>query len=404
MSKAQQLGLLAQVEEFGRYHLIERIGIGGMAEAFRAKTAWAKGVEKTVCIKRILPPLTDNKRMREMFITEARIAASLTHANIIPVYEFGIIDEYYFLAMEYVDGHTQREMMMISAKEQNWLDSASVLHLATEVLEGLDFAHRRRNADGIEMNIVHRDITPGNLMISKAGEVKILDFGIALMASDEENRDPHAPKGKPGYMAPEQAAGMAADHRADLFSLGVILWEMCAKRRLFKCKSAQERLDFAKRVVPPSHYQNDLPEGVDDIIIKALADKPDDRYSSAAQFRDAILDLMHHHGLRAGRSTLAKHMSALFKEESRRQSDEYSIDKEIGDLSMEELDLLRANHPPRRRIPTNRLVSTVNSRKDTMEHAIASQKKRSLYGIAIGILSLLVVILAAIVGYLLILK
>ncbi|PID38914.1 MAG: hypothetical protein CSA24_00400 [Deltaproteobacteria bacterium] len=374
-----QLGPLDSPEDFGRYKLVERIGVGGMAEVFRATTSWAAGVEKAVCIKRILPPLTSDQRMREMFIQEARIAAELTHANIVPVYEFGIIDEYYFLSMELVDGYTVRDIMMQAARVKRWLELPLVLHLATEVLEGLDYAHRRHDADGNPLSIVHRDITPGNVMASRAGEVKLLDFGIALIVEEEDERRPGGAKGKPGYMAPEQAVGMAVDGRADIFGIGVVLWEMLCHKRLFREKSAAERLRRSAPVSPPSSINPEVPTELDAIVLRALESKPAQRYESAAQFRDALQDYMHAEGLRAGRSTVASALATLFDvaEEAAPVGRSWKMD--IRDLSGRSLDSLEQVRPPRgRRVTrTSRGIASLGDR-DHREDVFAVTRRLPL--------------------------
>ena len=297
-------------EKFGRYVLLERVGHGGMAEAFRATTSWAAGVAKEVCIKRVLPPLSSDQRLREMFIQEARIAASLTHANIVPVYEFGIIGTYYFLAMEFVEGYAIRDIMMQAAQKGVWPDEGVVLHIIHEVLEGLDYAHRKRDSEGNRLNIVHRDVTPGNVMISKEGEVKLLDFGIAAMG--EVGGIERIGRGKPGYAPAEQLVGMAADVRADIFAVGVIAYEMLTHRRLFGKMSAADRLNQAREVPPPSVHNPKLSPAVDALVLKALAPEADRRYRRAAQFRDALGDFMHTEGLRAGRAQVARCMREIF--------------------------------------------------------------------------------------------
>lgn len=304
--------------EFGKFLLTEQIGEGGMAQAFRATTSWAEGVAKEVCVKRILSPLASDERMRAMFIQEARIAASLTHANVVPVYEFGVVDEYYFLAMEYVDGYTLRDINMQCARVKRWPGVAVVLHVISEALEGLDYAHRKRDADGLPLQIVHQDVTPGNVMASVEGEVKILDFGIALMASgavpDPSAAGPaaEAPRGKPGYMSPEQAVGMAVDRRSDIYSVGVLLYELLTHRRLFRDKTVAERLRRATQIAPPSQLNSELGPELDPIMLKALNPTPAERHGTAAAFRDALLDYLHGRGLRAGRSHVARQLTDLF--------------------------------------------------------------------------------------------
>lgn len=393
-----QLGPLPAPENFGRYQLVERVGEGGMAEVFRATTSWAAGVSKEVCIKRILPPLSRDAQLREMFIQEARIAASLTHANIVPVYEFGIIDEYYFLSMEYVDGPTVRDVMMEAATKKSWLELPVVLHLATEVLEGLDYAHRRRDAEGEPLCIIHRDITPGNVMVSRAGEVKILDFGIALIAEEEQDgAEPGRPgvKGKPGYMAPEQAVGMAADGRADIFGLGVVLWELLTHRRLFREKSAAERLRRTAPVPPPSLANPELPADLDAIVLRALEAKPADRYDTAARFRDALSDYMHSHGLRAGRTQVAAATQELFSVgQVRPRRPTWQMD--IRELSADSLESVR---PPAQRITrTQRAVSSLGSSRGNQEglDAAIAEARRTRVQVLLLALALGLVVLGGV--------
>lgn len=363
-------------ERFGRFLLVEHIGEGGMAEVFRAKTSWAEGVDKEVCIKRILPPLSSNERLREMFIQEARVAASLTHGNIVPVYEFGIIDTYYFLAMEFVDGYTVRQIMMEAARQKRWLEVAEALYVATEVLEGLDYAHRKRGPDGAPLDIVHRDVTPGNVMVSKEGEVKILDFGIAAIGGAQGSAHAAA-RGKPGYVAPEQAVGMAADGRADIYAVGVILYEMLTRRRLFKQKDAEARLQAASTIARPSEVRPVLPKSLDAVVMRALEPKAAFRYPKAGEFRDAIFDYMHENGMRMTRANMAKALKRIFGS--------YGAAGPI-DADIRALDERRLDRPPRRQRVT-RSSRTISSNEGVkgLDAAIADSRKARFRGIAIGL-------------------
>jgi serine/threonine protein kinase len=375
--------------EFGKFLLTERIGEGGMAQAFRATMSWAEGVAKEVCVKRILSPLAADPRTRAMFVQEARIAASLTHANIVPVYEFGVVDEYYFLAMEYVDGFTLREIMMHAARRGTWLRLPVVLHLICEALEGLDYAHRKRDADGLPLEIVHRDVTPGNVMASVEGEVKLLDFGIAAIASGSDETDPSAKdastagigRGKPGYVSPEQAVGMAVDSRSDIYSVGILLYEMLTHRRLFQVKTIGERLKLSTKIEPPSAVNRDLPADLDPLVMKAIVANPADRYHSAASLRDALLDYMHDHGLRAGRSQLAESLAALFEVRPAAGLIQRPWETDIRTLGGEGLA-----RPPaqRRRRPTEGRISTTVAQVsiDSLKQA---RRKRWRAGLTIAL-------------------
>jgi len=373
-------------EQFGRFLLVEHIGQGGMAEVFRAKTSWAEGVDKEVCIKRILPPLSSDKQLREMFIQEARVAASLTHGNIVPVYEFGIIDTYYFLAMEFVDGYTIREIMMEAARKKRWLEVSEALYIATEVLEGLDYAHRKRGTDGAPLDIVHRDVTPGNVMVSTDGEVKILDFGIAAMGGVKDVAQ-GAARGKPGYVAPEQAVGMAADGRADIYTMGVILYEMLTHRRLFKQKDPRARLEAASSVARPSEVRPVLPASLDSVVLRALEPKAGFRYGKAGEFRDAIFDYMHENGMRMTRAQMAKALKRVFGSHTTHGA----IDADIRDLDEERLE-----RPPRRQRVT-RSTRTISSNRGVpgLDAAIADARRARLRGILVGMALVAVVGLAA---------
>lgn len=371
----QRPRLMTPGEQFGRFMLVEHIGEGGMAEVFRAKTSWAEGVDKEVCIKRILPPLSSNERLREMFIQEARVAASLTHGNIVPVYEFGIIETYYFLAMEFVDGFTIRDIMMQAARQNRWLEVPEALYIATEVLEGLDYAHRKRGTDGGPLDIVHRDVTPGNVMVSREGEVKILDFGIAAIGG-AQNTAQGAARGKPGYVAPEQAVGMAADGRADIYAVGVILYEMLTRRRLFKQKEPEARLQAASTVPRPSEARPVLPTNLDPVVLRALEPKAAFRYQKAGEFRDAIFDYMHENGMRMTRAQMARGLKRVFGS--------YTSDGPI-DTDIRALDEGQLERPPRRQRVT-RSTRTISSNKGAqgLDAAIASARRARLRGVAIG--------------------
>jgi serine/threonine protein kinase len=276
--------------QFGRYQLVERIAIGGMAEIFKATASGAHGFEKVVAIKRILPNLAVDREFVEMFITEAKVMVKLNHPKVVQVLDFGEVDGHYYIAMEYVQGVDGLALLRTCARLRCRPTTAIAVHVVAEILDGLDYAHGLKDASGSPLGIVHRDISPSNIFISNLGEVKLGDFGIARAAIRRRQTETGALKGKYGYMAPEVVSGDSVDHRADLFSVGVVLAELLMIRRLFIAKSDLEvllqvrdaRLDRLDKY--GSHISADLRR----ILEHGLARDPASRYQDAASFRDAL--------------------------------------------------------------------------------------------------------------------
>src|SRR6478609_2834067 len=224
-------GLPAQ---FGRFLLLERIAVGGMAEVFKAKISSSHGFEKVLVIKRILPHLAADEAFVSMFIDEANVTAQLTHQKIVQILDFGDVAGQYFIALELIDGFDALQLLRACAQKRVRIPQHLVAFIIGEVLDALDYAHTAR--DDIEdkpLNIVHRDVSPSNVFISKRGEVKLGDFGIARAHRRESKTEAGTFKGKYGYMSPEQVTGKALDARSDLFSVGVVMAAMLMGRRLF---------------------------------------------------------------------------------------------------------------------------------------------------------------------------
>jgi serine/threonine protein kinase len=241
--------------------LLDRLNVGGMAEVFRAKVTSLEGVERLVAIKRILPHLARDPEFTNMFIDEARIAVTLHHANIAQVYELGRVGESLFIAMEYVHGRDIRSLINRARHVKKRLAIPLVTHVVSKVCEGLDYAHRRKDLSQRDLNIVHRDISPQNIILSYEGEVKIIDFGIAKAASKRSHTEAGILKGKFGYMAPEQVMGEAIDRRADIFCAGILLYEMLTSERLFVGSNELSTLQKIRHVeiVPPHLSQPQYP-------------------------------------------------------------------------------------------------------------------------------------------------
>ncbi len=276
-------------QAFGRYVLTQKIAMGGMAEIFRAKSLGAEGFEKVVVIKRILPHFSEDEGFVTMFKDEARVAAHLSHANVVQIFDFDEAEGLFYIAMEYVEGQDLKRVLDQGAKKGQPVSIAQAVHIIIEAALGLHYAHTRL-VDGEPLNIVHRDVSPHNVMVSFSGEVKIMDFGIAKAASRSTKTRVGTVKGKCAYMSPEQARGKPLDARSDLFALGVCLWEMLTGKRLFVGESDFETLNnVLKAEVPaPSELNPEVPKELDAIVLKALARERDERQVDCAGFAQEL--------------------------------------------------------------------------------------------------------------------
>ncbi|MFT7579423.1 MAG: tRNA A-37 threonylcarbamoyl transferase component Bud32 [Myxococcota bacterium] len=272
-------------EHFGKYILMRKIALGGMAEIFKAKTAGAEGFEKELVIKRILPHFTEDESFVKMFIDEASITAKLQHPNIVQIFDFDVAEGTYYIAMEYIEGRDLKDVLEESIRQQDALSVAQCVWIIMEVSKGLHYAHTK-DYKGKPLNIVHRDVSPSNAMVAYNGEIKLMDFGIAKAAQRSTKTMAGAVKGKVAYMSPEQARGKPLDGRSDLFALSVMLWEMLTGRRLFLAESDFETLTNVLKAdaPPPSQLNPDVPSDLDPIILKALEKKREDRYESVEAF------------------------------------------------------------------------------------------------------------------------
>jgi len=276
----------------GRYTLFDKIGRGGMADIFLARVQTDLGVGRLVVVKQILPHLAESREFSDLLITEAKLAARLDHANVVQVHDLGRSDGFLFIAMQYVEGFDLTELLRRCSRTKTALPVQYALLIIVEALRGLDYAHRRTMEDGRPLGIVHRDVSPSNILISLEGEVKLCDFGIAH-ANDVVTSAAYSDdviKGKAGYMSPEQASGAPLDARADVFAIGILLFELLAGKRLYKAgEGGMSLLDQARAARIPELPSRGLPleESLFGIVKKALAPNRDDRYASAqALLRD----------------------------------------------------------------------------------------------------------------------
>ncbi len=292
---AREPGRPPDPEAFGKYWLIDRIAIGGMAEVFRAKAFGHAGFAKDLVVKRILRHYSRDPEFVEMFISEAKLSATLVHPNVVQVFDFGKIGHNYFIAMEGVDGKDLKSLMRRLAERGERMPVGAAAYIAFETAKGLDYAHTRSDADGLPLNLVHRDISPSNLLMGYDGHVKLVDFGIAEVESERERQNESAVlKGKFSYMSPEQVGGQALDARADQFSLGICLWEMLTGHRLFKAETEPATLERIRvcAVASPRDLNPDVPQDLADLCLKALSADPGQRFPDAAALRRALGDAL----------------------------------------------------------------------------------------------------------------
>jgi len=308
---------------FGKYFLLERINVGGMAEVFRAKAFGVEGFERLVAVKRILPNIAEDKEFIRMFIEEAKLSVQLNHANIAQIFDLGVVDGAYYIALEHVHGRDLRGIFDRCRQLGEAMPVGQACFVAMKVCEGLDYAHNKRDQSGRDLSLVHRDVSPQNILVSFEGEVKLIDFGIAKAARTNSKTNSGIVtqagilKGKFGYMSPEQVRGMQVDRRSDVFSCGIVLYELLTGERLFVGESDFSTLEKVRNVeiLPPSTYNRKIPEELERIVLKALAKDVDDRYQNAIDLHDELQAFVYTAGEFYSRKDLAGWMKKTFGKE-----------------------------------------------------------------------------------------
>jgi serine/threonine-protein kinase len=305
---------------FGKYTLIDRIAVGGMAEIFLAKQAGVEGFEKLLALKKIRPHLSGHENFVGMFLNEAKLAALLTHPNIVQIYDLGRVGESFFIAMEYVSGRDMSRVVPKCAALQIPLPIEYALKIASSTLEALYYAHNKTDASGNPLHIVHRDVTPENILVAYTGAVKIADFGIAKATSQLDTRNETRAgeiKGKLAYMSPEQCMGKDIDHRSDIFSLGVVLYEWLTGFRLFSGDNDMAVMNniIEGKIYPPSYFKGTIPEVIETIIMKALEKDRKKRYQSAWDMQFDIDSFLSSNEFTPSNVHLANFMQQIFAAE-----------------------------------------------------------------------------------------
>ena len=308
-------------EMFGPYQVYERIGVGGMASVHRAVKRGIEDFERTVALKRLLSHLAEDESFVKSFVREARLASKLQHTNIIQLYDLGRVGRVYYIAMEYVRGRDLRKVLKQTAYATGPMPVPMMLSLTQQLCDALDYAHTLQDDDGEPLGIVHRDISPSNLLVAADGHLKVIDFGIAKATAASLRTSSGRVKGKFAYMAPEAIKGRPLDHRSDIFSAGIVAYEMLTARPLFASKNEYDTLQKIahEKVPPPSHLNPDSPPELDEIVLTALAKSPEERWQTAAAMHRALGHVAKKHSLGATRREIAEWVKWAFEQPLQRK-------------------------------------------------------------------------------------
>jgi serine/threonine-protein kinase len=382
---------------FGKYSLIAELGHGGMADVFLAVQQGQAGFNKLVVIKRLRETFADDPEFVAMLLDEARLAARLNHPNVVQTNEVGQVGRHHFIAMEYLEGQPLHRINHRAAKKGG-MPLVVQARILADVLAGLHHAHELQDFDGTPLGVVHRDVTPHNIFLTYSGQVKVVDFGIAKAVGRSAETRTGVVKGKVTYMAPEQATGGAVDRRADLFSVGVMLWEAATGQRMWQ--NVQDLVVVSRLVngdVPtsPKAIKAEVPEAIDVICKKALAPNPDDRYATAADFQEALEKYIRESGEHVGQRDLGALVTDLFKE--RRDEMKSIVEKQLADLknkpsvSLATLEPNSVSNPTLRSLSINvdsPKIEGISAAKTSADPVVASSRpppKRSSAQVGVGI-------------------
>jgi serine/threonine protein kinase len=310
-----------------RYRVVEKLESGGMAEVFRAESEGLQGFRKQVAIKRVLPHLSSKKKFISMFLDEARLSAQLSHSNCVQVFDIGVGDNAFFIVMEFVDGANLKAIIEHIKKSGRDFPVEAAVYLSLELCKGLAYAHELTDNNGIPLHIVHRDMSPPNVLITKNGEVKIVDFGLAKANSQLEKSEPGIIKGKFSYLSPEAAMGQEVDLRTDIFAVGIILWELLSGQRLFLGDTDFQTVKKVQGAVVPSISQinKKVPQELERIIAKSLARDPAQRYANARALGQELSKFLFKYGVPVSTFDVATLVQGAMKERQRHRPMQASI-------------------------------------------------------------------------------
>lgn len=283
-----------------KYRVVRRLDAGGMAEVYLGEAESLQGFTKKVAIKRVLPELAQNRQFIRMFLDEARIGLHLNHANVVQVFDIGVSNDTYFIVMEYVDGVNLKTILEATRNRGHAASVPVAVYIMIEVCKALSYAHELTDEGGRSRGIVHRDVSPPNVLLSKRGEVKLVDFGLAKAVDQLEHTDPGVIKGKFSYLSPEAVEQKEVDSRADIFAVGILLWEMLTNERLFLGETDLDTVELVKRAHVPSiiNLNPQVPPPLEQVVRRALSRDRTMRYQSAREFGDALADILFTHQLK----------------------------------------------------------------------------------------------------------
>ena len=311
---------------FDEYYLVERIAVGGMAEVFKGVTYSDEGFERQMAVKRVLPHIAEDKDFIEMFIDEAKLVSQLQHPNIPQVYHLGKHEDQYFISMEFISGQDVRSVFDRAKAQGIKLDLGVCANIVMEVCDALDYAHRKTNAHQEPLHLIHRDVSPQNIIISYDGSVKLIDFGIAKAVGQINQTQAGILKGKFSYMSPEQARGYKIDARSDLFGLGAVLYELITLERCFLGQTDFSTIERVRNTEYklPRKIRREIPAQLEKIVRKSLAKDPNDRFQSAADFQEALRVFVRTHQLQRSRAQISTYMSSIFVQEIQSEQNRFA--------------------------------------------------------------------------------
>jgi serine/threonine protein kinase len=342
-------------QRFGRYTLLRPLSTGGMGEIFLARLEGAQGFEKLCVIKKILPHLAEDKDFVNRFVDEARILVKLSHGNIAQVLDMGLHEAAPYIALEFIDGKDLRRVVARAQERALQLPLSFILYVTTRLLDALAYAHRKRGDDGKELNLVHRDVSPQNILISYEGEVKVIDFGLAKSALSSTRTHPSIVLGKFLYMSPEQARHQTVDRRSDLYAVGLCLYELIAGKGPFDGVSPGELMATVAnpKILPLSQAEPLCPPSLSEVVMKALAADPTQRFQTAEELRGRLLTILLEIDPSAGPETATRFMTEAFATEYQGER------KLLADLSEQARALGDAPHVPEEETldPSNRSIT-----------------------------------------------
>lgn len=322
-----------------KYSIVRKIDSGGMAEVFLGVAEGIQGFSKKVAIKRVLPQFVENKKFLAMFLDEARISLRLNHANIVHVFDIGQAGGTYFIVMEFVDGTNLKKLMAWMRENGARMPLPLAIHIVVEVCRGLAYAHEQADAEGRNLRLVHRDVSPPNILISRQGEVKLVDFGLAKATSQIEHTDPGVVKGKFAYLAPEAAWGKGVDHRADIFACGIVLFELIAGRRLFLGETDMQTVELVRLTEVPSlvGLNAEVRPPLEAIVRRALEQDPERRYQSCSELAEDLVSYLFSQQLKVTGFDLRRFIGRFIAEEEKARERESHRPSIIDQLIQEEI-------------------------------------------------------------------